>query len=65
MVGHYEPEWEEESAWTALENLVYDHFTDYFVLMYGDGGVLTRDLSTPSKVIAAARDMIAEKGGAA
>ncbi|UXS01113.1 hypothetical protein [Agrobacterium tumefaciens] len=66
--GYYEPEWDEESAWSALDNLVRDHFTDWERIQQENvalGSALTRDLSTPSKILSAARDMIAELGRAA
>lgn len=66
--GYYEPEWDEESAWRALDGLVRGHFTDWDKLEQDNvpfGSALTRDLSTPPKVLAAARDMIAELGRAA
>ncbi len=62
--GHYEPEWDEECAWIALDSIVRGHFLDFVRMMDDDykGSVLTRDLSSPSKVLSAARDMIAELG---
>ena len=64
--GYYEPEWDEECAWSALDNLVRGHFTDWEKMMEEDtprGSALTRDLSTPSLILAAANDMIAERRG--
>ncbi|MDM9619110.1 hypothetical protein [Rhizobium sp. S96] len=62
--GYYEPEWEEETAWEALDTIVRDHFTDWDKMEEDDlpfGGALSRDLSTPSLIFAAANDMIAER----
>lgn len=59
MSGYYEPEWDEECCWSALEALVRAHFTDWDP-DHDDVPPLTRDLSTPSKVFAAAHDLIAE-----
>lgn len=62
--GYYEPEWDEECAWSALNNLVRGHFTDWEKMMEDNiprGGALTRDLSTPSLILRAAKDMIAER----
>ena len=66
MCGHYQPEWEEECAWIALDSLVRGHFTDYDLLENEDyeGGCLTRDLSTPALILLAARELAA-KGGSA
>lgn len=57
--GYYEPEWEEETAWEALETWVRHHFMEY---PKDEDGVptLTRRLDTPSHVFAAAAEMIAE-----
>lgn len=68
MSAGEEPEWSEETAWEALDSLVRDFFTDYQRLVDDDcctfGGALTRDLSTPSKILRAAREII-RAGGAA
>ncbi|PWJ81568.1 hypothetical protein C7441_110100 [Pseudaminobacter salicylatoxidans] len=55
--GYYEPEWDEECAWSALCQLVHWHFIDI-----DDEGEPrpTRRLFYPSEVFAAARDMITE-----
>ncbi|MBN9033724.1 MAG: hypothetical protein BGO05_26230 [Rhizobiales bacterium 63-7] len=79
--GYYEPEWDEQCAWSALESLVLDHFTDWDLVErwqerefasedaekfeWPVGGALTRDLSSVSLIFAAAREIIAGKGGAA
>lgn len=61
MTGYYEPEWEEECAFAALDALVRDHFTDWEALMAEDERpVLTRDLSSVTKFFAAADEMVAE-----
>lgn len=53
-----EPEWNEETAWEALSQLVFWNFVDV------NGETLdvtpTRELKTPSQVFAAAADLIAE-----
>jgi hypothetical protein len=56
MSGYYEPEWDEETAWDALKDLVYVHFTDWGE----DDALLTRQLDTVGDFFAAAADMIAE-----
>lgn len=62
MQGYYEPEWDEETAYSALRSIVTNHFTDWEALMAEDDRpVLTRDLSTKSKLFAAADDMLAER----
>ncbi|WP_425953018.1 hypothetical protein [Ralstonia pseudosolanacearum] len=54
--GYYEPEWEEETAWEALLTLVFDHFTEWS--MEGPK-LLRRDLDTPTRILRAAREIIA------
>ncbi len=67
--GYYEPEWDEECAYVALQNIVFGHFTDWDVAFF-DGDVdelpdtrplITRDLSSPSLIFAAAADIIKER----
>jgi hypothetical protein len=53
MSGYYEPEWEEQCAYIALCNLVADYFTEYDE--EANELTITRDLSSPSLVFAAAR----------
>lgn len=53
--GYYEPEWYEESAWEALQNIVRAEFTNWEC---ADGPILTRRLRTPSDVLKAAADLI-------
>lgn len=81
MSGYYEPEWDEQCAWSALERIVVDRFTDWDLVevweereFAGDddqesdwqvGDALTRDLSSPALILAAAREIIAGKGGVA
>lgn len=55
--GYYEPEWDEETAWTALERLVRSHFTDWSE----DGPVVLRKFRFPRDVLAAARELIARQ----
>ncbi|MER8941330.1 hypothetical protein NKH82_17745 [Mesorhizobium sp. M0915] len=59
MSGYYEPEWDEETVWTALESIVSCHFTDWHPEHDGTPTLLRR-LSTPRDVLLAARDMAAE-----
>jgi hypothetical protein len=64
--GYYEPEWAEEAAYDALSELVYGHFTDWAACQsIDDIPGLTRDLSSVSKLFAAADDMLAERRRAA
>ncbi|RJF99072.1 hypothetical protein D3871_11510 [Noviherbaspirillum saxi] len=55
MSGYYESEWEEQTAWESLSRLVYDHFTGY---SHEDGWLLLRDLSSPTLIFRAARELI-------
>lgn len=64
--GYEEPEWEETTAWVALSDLVFSHFTDWASCGRWDGKgelpgqVLTRSLRTPREVFQAARDMLVD-----
>ncbi|MBP8235695.1 MAG: hypothetical protein KAY22_25705 [Rhizorhabdus sp.] len=60
MSGYYEPEWEEESAWGALHQIVSDRFTDWDAVYREDESApwLTRRLRTPSDIFAAADEMV-------
>lgn len=55
MVGYYEREWEEQTAWEALRHIVFNHFSTW----NENGCVLLRDLSTPSLVLRAAYELAA------
>lgn len=55
MEGYYEPEWNEETAWGALNSLVRDHFCDWDE----DGPTPTRRFRNPGDVFRAAAEMIA------
>ena len=55
--GYYEPEWDEECAWAALDTLVRDHFCEWDE----DGPTPTRRIRTPRDVLRAADDMLAER----
>lgn len=57
MSGYYEPEWDEESAWEALETIVRDHFTDWDE----DGPTPLRTFRTPADILRGARDIIGHK----
>jgi hypothetical protein len=59
MSGYYEPEWEEECAWNALENLVRNEFMDCDE--NGENWRLTRTLASPSDILRAAEDLIAQR----
>ncbi len=56
--GYYEPEWGEQDAWFALDNIVRSHFE-----LYSDEGDflgLSRTLKTPKQILAAASEIIAD-----
>lgn len=55
--GYYEPEWDEECAWAALDSIVRNHFCDWDE----DGPTPTRRLLTPRDVFRAADDILAER----
>lgn len=57
MSGYYEPEWDEESAWGALDYLVRIHFTDWGA---EPDPLPTRSIRSVSDVFSAAADMIEE-----
>ena len=58
--GYYEPEWDEETAYGALCQQVSAHFTDWEAYASDDNGPwITRDLSSVSKLFAAADEMVA------
>lgn len=66
--GYYEPEWEEETAWESLCEIVYWHFVEmvYATDSTGDAEwphpVCNRDLSTPTLILRAAQEIIDQKG---
>lgn len=51
--GYYEPEWDEETAWIALVQLVHIEFTDWSE----DGATPLRVFNSPSEVLRAAEEM--------
>ncbi|WP_054945004.1 hypothetical protein [Novosphingobium sp. KN65.2] len=60
MEGYYEPEWDEETAYGALRTIVIDRFTCWeAIFAEDDRPCMTRDLSTVSKLFAAADEMVA------
>ncbi|WP_102867912.1 hypothetical protein [Pseudovibrio exalbescens] len=59
--GYYEPEWSEETCWERLCGLVFWHYVDEKVLFDSVELVATRDFSKPHHVLAAAREMIADR----
>lgn len=63
MQGYYEPEWDEECAWSALHSIVTCHFTDWDAVAREDDSVAwsTRRLRTPADIFRAANDIITEK----
>lgn len=58
MSGGESPEWDEETAWDALQGLVLAHFTDWGCSSPPEP---TRVLDTPAQIFAAATDLIGEK----
>jgi hypothetical protein len=54
--GYYEPEWDEESAWCALETQVHRHFTNWS----SEEPIPTRVFRNPSEILQGARDIIKE-----
>ena len=74
-VGYYEPEWEEDDAWTLLQQAVREHFTDYQEappvtiddMDFPDYEiVILRRFSNPSQILKAANELVElrSKGGA-
>ena len=60
MSGYYEPEWSDTPAWYALKEFVESEFMDFDNWNESESSwpTITRDLSTPSKVFAAAHDIL-------
>lgn len=69
MSGYEEPEWDEQSAWESLCDLVWNHFTTWEDVTDSCGDcewptpTCSRDLSTPKLVFAAAQEMLFNKKG--
>lgn len=61
MSGYYEPEWDEETAFEALSQIVFAHFTDWSA----ETPLPTRQIRTARDVFAAAREIIREDGSVA
>lgn len=61
--GYYEPEWDEETAYRALLDLVHEHYTDYRYDPEADDvdRIPLRTLNTPREVFQAASDILAER----
>lgn len=59
MSGYYEPEWDEEDAWSALECIVFQHFNTFDPEKGNYYG--TRSFPTVTSIFAAAREIIAER----
>ena len=58
LEGYYEPEWDEETAYEALLDILYVEFTDWSE----DGPcALMRDLSTVTGVFRAANDLARQR----
>lgn len=66
-VGYYEPEWEEDDAWTLLEQGVREHWTDYRELPpetvdgmeFSDFEIVClRRFRNPSQILKAAHQLI-------
>jgi len=55
--GYYEPEWDEQTSWEALECIVRDYFCDWSE----DGPTPTRQFRTPSDVLRGAHDIVADR----
>ncbi len=60
--GYYEPEWDEQCAWSALEDIVYAHFQDWDAS--GNDLIQTRSFSSVGDVFRAAHEIIAERDAA-
>lgn len=54
--GYYEPEWDEETAWTALRSWVVGNFFDYDAK--NDTAFYTRTFSGPRDIFAAADELL-------
>ncbi|WPM83121.1 DNA cytosine methyltransferase (plasmid) [Brucella pseudintermedia] len=63
MSGYYEPEWDEEDAWSALECIVCHHFSEWDE--ESEAFYLTRPLPTVTSIFQAADEIIAERMGEA
>lgn len=61
MSGYFEPEWDEDAAYPALQRIVSWSFFDYDPA--SDEVIVTRRLRTPHDVFAAADDLISGKVG--
>jgi hypothetical protein len=67
MCGYEEPEWEEETAWESLRSMIYWEFVEWNDVADATGDaewptpVCKRDLSTPTLVFAAAREVLAKR----
>ena len=57
LEGYYEPEWDEETAWEALQDIVFEEFTAWGE----DECSLTRRLDTPSDILRAAESLVAAR----
>lgn len=55
MLGYYEPEWDEETAWEALLKIIQNHFTTW-----DEGGPtwIGARLDTPTRIFRAAHEII-------
>lgn len=68
MVGYYEPEWEEDDAWSFLKSLVRDTFMEVREVPESDDGlgcpamdwVCLRRLRNPSQILRAVPELIAQ-----
>lgn len=54
--GYYEPEWDEQDAWSALNDVVCSHFEEWS--NEGELLGLSRDLHTPTQIFSAAAEMV-------
>lgn len=61
--GYYQPEWDEETAWEALQSWVHGQFFDYDPET--NEAFSTRPLRTVTDIFRAADELLAQKGEAA
>ncbi len=63
MNGYYEPEWEENDAYSHLKQLVEDHFTDWKNWDYESYPQPAIQIKTPSDVFGHADKLLLPVGG--
>lgn len=70
-VGYYEPEWEEDDAWSILAAAVREHWMEYCEIPGSEDEdgcpdfewVVERRLNSPSAILRAAPEVIEARGG--